>query len=131
MPSPPALRWWLSITGSPEGPFDEAQIIARLNAGEVPPSALICLEGSQQWQSLSSWSAFAKELGAVQKSATPEGTVPSRHNDERQPAASEHIRTGRGFHHRKSRQMPSSWMNLIPWPIYLVLRFFKLLPPWK
>jgi hypothetical protein len=56
---PPVPRWWLSINESPAGPFDEAQIIAYMNAGRVPAAALICLEGSQQWQPLTSWPAFA------------------------------------------------------------------------
>ena len=77
---PPVPRWWMSIDGNPAGPFDESYILACLNGGQVPASALICLEGSQQWQPLSSWPGFARAMQAASSHSQPANAYP-------QPAA--------------------------------------------
>lgn len=52
-------RWWLLIDGRPEGPHSQAYILACLNAAQLRGDTLACLDGGQDWKTLSTWPQFA------------------------------------------------------------------------
>jgi hypothetical protein len=54
------VRWYLSRSGSTEGPLEEAKIIAMIRAGEVAPHAQVCVEGGQAWEALTAHPPFAQ-----------------------------------------------------------------------
>ena len=67
---PPVPRWWVSVNSETEGPHSQAYIAACLSAGQIPATALLCLEGDQRWQPVSSWQQFASYVGPAALQAT-------------------------------------------------------------
>jgi hypothetical protein len=62
---PPMPRWWVSVNSQTEGPHSQAYIAACLSGGQIPATALLCLEGDHRWQPVSGWPQFAAYLGSA------------------------------------------------------------------
>ena len=53
-------RWWLAKVGRPEGPFDEADLVRRVIAGEIAASQSICADGQANWHRIADEPRFAR-----------------------------------------------------------------------
>jgi hypothetical protein len=61
-PPPPEPRWWVSVNGQTQGPFNQAYLQPYLASGQIHSSALLCLEGNSQWLPLMSWPQFTQHV---------------------------------------------------------------------
>ena len=46
----PAASWYVVIDGAPVGPLTDAQVIARLDAGDITGETLVWQAGMKDWQ---------------------------------------------------------------------------------
>lgn len=83
-----ARQWWLSISGTPEGPHSESYILAGLKTGKISTSAYACPVGGQQWKSLKEWPVFA---GACEASFAPPPPPPPAPNRPTPPSTSQKV----------------------------------------
>ena len=51
-------EWYLAPEGAQEGPFSEADVVARIRSGQVPPETLAYGPGLSEWTALSAIPAF-------------------------------------------------------------------------
>jgi len=58
--------WWLSTDDKPEGPFPEDSIRERLRARQIPPAALVCPVGGQEWKLIGDWPEFMAAASVAQ-----------------------------------------------------------------
>lgn len=68
---PPAVSLWLMIDGMPRGPFDAAQIRAKLAAHEVCGETLACPMGSNSWLPLVDFSGIGPPPAPKSTAAAP------------------------------------------------------------
>lgn len=125
----PARRWWVLLAESPQGPFDESVVVEWLKSGQIASSALICLDGTQQWQLPENWPAFRLAIEASAQSRTP---VTSPHEvTASHDSLPEFNPSDPRYHYRRSKRDRdlAKWAFWIPWPVYVVLRFFNWLRP--
>lgn len=43
------MRWFVSVKGKTQGPVEEEALVAAVGRGEIPASAQICQEGTEEW----------------------------------------------------------------------------------
>jgi len=67
--------WWLSTDDKPEGPFPEDSIRERLGARQIPPAALVCPVGGQEWKPIGEWPEFAGAVEPARRMAMPQATA--------------------------------------------------------
>ena len=68
-PRPPpdaaVVKFWISIGGKASGPFDLAQIEAKIKAGEISAQTFVLKVGATEWRNAADVAEFKRLLGAV------------------------------------------------------------------
>ena len=78
------MRWYVSRHGKTKGPYDKADIIAAIGAGQIGPDDTVCQEGTEEWLPVRDLGAFAAAVPvaplatASQVAAEPTGAPTAR-----------------------------------------------------
>lgn len=59
------MRYWLNTRGQVEGPYDETTLLRMLEAGEVSSRQQVCPEGTEHWNPIGSYPAFAVTVASA------------------------------------------------------------------
>jgi uncharacterized RDD family membrane protein YckC len=51
-------QWWLGEDGQVKGPYAAPFVVVAMKTGKLPPNALACLVGTQEWRAVADWPDF-------------------------------------------------------------------------
>ena len=62
-------EWYVAVDGKQQGPFTEADVVARIRSGQIPRSAHVFKQGMADWEPITSREPFASAFGGAVASA--------------------------------------------------------------